>query len=78
MTKRCKWFGGSTSSGAEAKCLRYTPTSSRHPKGWKYAFGPYRTRTKALQAFTSPTHISGYSKRNRRSRRMSRSTKRSR
>lgn len=47
--KRCKWFAGILKDGAEVLCLSYTPTESHSPKGWRYAFGPYPTRKKAIE-----------------------------
>ncbi len=55
--KGCRWYGGMTASGPAAKKLCYKPTSRRHPRGWKYAFGPYKTRKKALQSHTSPVAL---------------------
>lgn len=55
--KACRWYGGSTTRGHEAKKLCYTPTSRRHPRGWKYANGPFKTKKKALRSFTSPVAL---------------------
>ncbi len=61
--KGCRWYGGMTASGAQAKKLCYKPTNRRHPKGWKYANGPYRTKWQALHSHTSPTYIGGRQRR---------------
>lgn len=55
--KACRWYGGSTAEGYEAKKLCYRPTSRRHPRGWRYANGPWKTKKNALRSFVSPIAI---------------------
>lgn len=53
-TKTCRWFAGSTKAGYEVACLipkgpRGTGRPRGTPKRWKFAFGPYTTKSKAIQ-----------------------------
>lgn len=63
MGKSCKWYAGALpgSGGGidiaqrfKTACLTYTPTSSRHPEGWRYAVGPYRTKATLVKTLRIP------------------------
>lgn len=62
VQKRCHWYAGSTKRGYEVACLisREDSTTYQKPSGtpssWRFAFGPYSTKAKAVQVAMYQSH----------------------